>query len=68
VALATMFRSGMHGVQTTPGAGPTGYEDVPRDDATAAILFRRAADQGDLAGELNLGGMYENGEGPRFWD
>jgi peptidoglycan hydrolase-like protein with peptidoglycan-binding domain/uncharacterized protein YecT (DUF1311 family) len=62
VILDTIFRFGNKGRQA-PGVGPTGYEDVPRDDATAAILFRRAADQGDFDGESNLALMYKEGAG-----
>ena len=62
VDLATIFRFGHKGLQI-PGRLSTGYEDVTKDDVTAAALFRKAAEQGDFSGELNLAGMYEDGEG-----
>ena len=39
------------------------YSNIPADYATAMTLFRRAADQGDIAGEDNLALMYMDGKG-----
>ena len=36
---------------------------VPQDHAEAAKWFRKAADQGDVDTQFNLGAMYVNGEG-----
>jgi TPR repeat protein len=47
--LARMYRSGLGG--------------VTRDEAKAADLFGKAADQGYATAQSNLAGMYENGEG-----
>jgi TPR repeat protein len=38
-------------------------QGVARDEATAARLFRKAADAGEVFGMFNLGEMYENGVG-----
>ena len=36
---------------------------MPQDYAEAVVWFRKAAEQGDGAGENNLGSMYERGQG-----
>jgi uncharacterized protein YecT (DUF1311 family) len=36
---------------------------IPTDYKTAMVFLRRAADQGDMPGALNLAGMYEDGKG-----
>ena len=38
-------------------------EGVPRDPAEAAKWFRKAADQGNVAAQINLGVSYAKGEG-----
>src|SRR5262249_31805490 len=38
-------------------------QGVPQDHAEAVKWFRKAADQGDLAGQAGLGLAYANGEG-----
>ena len=38
---------------------------VARDDEEALRLFRRAADQGHVVAQTNLGWMYEQGRGVR---
>jgi TPR repeat protein len=38
-------------------------QGVAKDDAQAAVWYRKAADQGDAYAERNLGGMYANGRG-----
>jgi TPR repeat protein len=38
-------------------------QGVPKDDAQAAIWYRKAADAGDGVGMMNVGVMYANGRG-----
>ena len=38
-------------------------EGVPKDDKEAVTWYRRAAEQGDVFAQNNLGFMYEYGEG-----
>ena len=36
---------------------------MPKDIGKAAELYQKAADQGNAVAQINLGSLYENGEG-----
>lgn len=60
-ALLKMANSGNAAAQVAVGECYAEGKGVARDYAQAAVWYRKAADKGDISGEVHLAGLYRDG-------
>ena len=63
VGLVACGGADTHTTQAQVEQGDANGEGVPQDSVEAVAWYRKAAEQGDAAAQVNLGRMYANGEG-----
>jgi Sel1 repeat len=65
-ALLAKANAGDAASQVAAGECYAAGKDVPRDLKAAAEWYRKAADKGDVAGEMHLAALYRDGGGKTF--
>jgi TPR repeat protein len=65
-ALLAKANSGDPAAQVAVGESYAAGKDAPQDYKLAAEWYRRAADKGDVAGEVHLADLYRDGRGKAF--
>lgn len=65
-ALLAKAKAGSPGAEVAVGTCYADGKGVPRDPQQAAEWYRKAAEQGNLSGELHLAALYRDGAGKTF--